>query len=70
MYHGRLIGVVIPARNEEKHIVEVLSSLPQTVDLAVVVNDGSTDSTGALARSTETTCEVVVVEGNGDGVGA
>lgn len=70
MNHGRLIGVVIPARNEEKHIVEVLSSLPQTVDLAVVVNDGSTDSTGALARSTETTCEVVVVEGNGDGVGA
>ena len=47
MHHGRLLGVVIPARNEEEHIEAVLSSLPEMVDLAVVVNDGSVDNTGS-----------------------
>ena len=70
MNHGRRIGVVIPARNEEQHIVDVLAGLPSMVDMAVVVNDGSTDSTGELARGVETHCKVVVIEGNGDGVGA
>ncbi len=70
MNHGRRIGVVIPARNEELHIVDVLTGLPSMVDMAVVVNDGSTDSTGELAQSVETHCKVVVIEGNGDGVGA
>jgi len=70
MHHGRRIGVVIPARNEEEHIVDVLANLPGMVDLAVVVNDGSTDKTGELASQANAPCEVVVLEGNGDGVGA
>ena len=32
------------ARNEEQHIVDVLTGLPSMVDMAVVVNDGSTDA--------------------------
>ena len=70
MHHGRLLGVVIPARNEEEHIEAVLSTLPEMVDLAVVVNDGSVDNTGALASHADAPCDVVVLEGDGDGVGA
>ena len=70
MHHGRLLGVVIPARNEEQHIEAVLSGLPDMVDLAVVINDGSEDKTGLLANQAEAPCKVVVLEGNGDGVGA
>ena len=70
MHHGRLLGVVIPARNEEQHIEAVLSSLPEMVDLAVVINDGSEDKTGLLANQADAPCKVVVLEGNGDGVGA
>ena len=39
------IGVVIPARNEEKHLRKVIETLPVFVDAAIVVNDGSTDRT-------------------------
>ena len=41
MHHGRLLGVVIPARNEEEHIEAVLSSLPEMVDVAVYPHWGS-----------------------------
>ena len=70
MHHGRLLGVVVPARNEEEHIEAVLATLPDMVDLAVVVNDGSEDRTGVLASQADAPCKVVVLEGNGDGVGA
>ena len=45
MKDGHAIGVVIPARNEEHHIRRVLETLPSVVDYAVVIDDGSTDST-------------------------
>lgn len=45
MLEGQYIGVVIPARNEEQHIQAVLETLPTFVDMAVVVDDGSTDET-------------------------
>ncbi|MDP6188799.1 MAG: glycosyltransferase family 2 protein [Candidatus Poseidoniaceae archaeon] len=64
------IGVVIPARNEEAAIAEVLETLPVHVDLAVVVDDGSTDRTAERARAAIAPCDVVVVRGDGDGVGA
>ena len=70
MIQGRRVGVVIPARDEESHIEGVLVHLPETVDLAVVVNDGSVDRTSEAARQAKAPCEVVVIDGNGDGVGA
>ena len=70
MLHGWHIGVVIPARDEEAHIAGVVEGLPETVDIAVVVNDGSTDATKERAASATARCEVVVIEGDGDGVGA
>jgi len=48
-----LVSVVLPARNEAAHIVACVTSLRATTwpnwEL-VVVNDGSSDATGALAR--------------------
>jgi len=69
MEQGWHIGVVIPARNEEDHIAEVLESLPKEVDLAVVVDDGSTDATYQRASNASSTCEVVILKSPGEGVG-
>ena len=44
------IAVVIPARNEARWIEEVLLGLPDYVDDIIVIDDGSTDGTSALAR--------------------
>ena len=54
MKDGHAIGVVIPARNEEDHIQRVLQTLPSIVDHAVVIDDGSTDSTFEMATDTST----------------
>lgn len=43
------IGVVIPALNEEAAIGQVLDAVPDWVDQVVVVNNGSTDTTAAVA---------------------
>lgn len=49
------VVAIIPARNEAEHIEEAVSSLlaQQDIDLLhiIVVDDGSTDATAALARS-------------------
>jgi chlorobactene glucosyltransferase len=49
-----LVSVVLPARNEAVHIAECVASLRATTWphwQLVVVNDNSTDETGALARA-------------------
>ncbi len=51
MNEGRRIGVVIPALNEERAIGRVLADLPAWVDRIVVVDNGSSDRTGAVARA-------------------
>lgn len=50
MYGNLRVAAVIPAHNEANHIGEVLAGLPDTIDYAIVVDDGSTDSTGDIAR--------------------
>ena len=39
------VGVVIPAKNEQSFIRDVIDSIPDFVDKIVVINDGSTDKT-------------------------
>lgn len=48
---GSTIDVVIPARNEERSICDVLDAIPEWVRRIVVVDNGSTDSTAIAARS-------------------
>lgn len=50
MYKGRKITVVIPCLNEEKGIQEVLAKIPDSIDEVIVVDNGSTDGTGDIAR--------------------
>ncbi|MAI04279.1 MAG: glycosyl transferase [Euryarchaeota archaeon] len=64
MYQGMSIGVVIPAKNEAKHLPDVLRTIPDFVDKVVVVDDGSTDGTGELVGEAE------LVRLEGEGVGA
>jgi glycosyltransferase involved in cell wall biosynthesis len=64
------IGVVIPARNEEQFIQKVVETLPPFVDLAVVVNDGSTDGTQAILDAMNSPIEMHCISLDGEGVGA
>ena len=50
MRAGRHIGVVIPALNEEQAIGKVIAAIPSWVDRILVVDNGSTDRTGEVAR--------------------
>ncbi|WP_042665489.1 glycosyltransferase family 2 protein [Haloferax sp. ATB1] len=45
MYKDNSIAVVVPAYNEEGYVGDVIDTLPSFVDLAYVVDDGSTDGT-------------------------
>jgi len=45
MYKGQAVAVVVPAYNEEQHIVATLQDMPAFVDSVIVVDDGSTDAT-------------------------
>ena len=45
MYEGKTVAVVVPAHNEEKLIAQVLATMPDFVDLIIVVDDASTDQT-------------------------
>ena len=49
MFERASISVIIPALNEEASIAQVLASLPPWVDEVIVVDNGSTDRTRAIA---------------------
>ncbi len=51
MYKGNRISLVMPCLNEEKGLAEIFRDLPAFVDQVVVVDNGSTDNTAAIARS-------------------
>lgn len=51
MRNDARIGVVIPALNEAGAIAKVIAEIPPWVDRIVVGDNGSTDATGAIARS-------------------
>ncbi len=48
MYLDKTVGIVIPAYNEEKLISKTVTTMPAYVDKMIVVNDGSSDQTGAV----------------------
>ena len=63
MHKGMLVAVVIPARDEEKHIEKVIDTIPSFVDRVVVVDDGSQDNTAKLVKNSD----LIRLEGNGVG---
>ncbi|MCL6545102.1 MAG: glycosyltransferase family 2 protein [Bryobacteraceae bacterium] len=50
MYKGLKLTVIIPCLNEEQGIERVLEKMPAFVDEVIVVDNGSTDRTGEVAR--------------------
>ncbi len=51
MINDKIIGVVVPAFNEENQIADVINSLPDFIDRIIVVNDGSQDKTEQVVEA-------------------
>src|SRR5436305_13551819 len=51
MINGKRVAVVMPAYNAEKTLEKTVRELPEIVDVKILVDDSSTDSTAALAGS-------------------
>ncbi len=51
MYQNQRISLVMPCLNEERGLREIFRDLPTFVDEVIVVDNGSTDQTAAVARS-------------------
>ena len=51
MWKHRMVGVVVPALNEEANIARTVSTIPDFVDKIIVVDDGSTDRTSQEAET-------------------
>lgn len=71
MYKNLRIAIVFPAYNEEKLITKTIETLPDFVDYAIVVNDGSTDNTlKVLHELKKTQHRLQIIENNDNqGVG-
>lgn len=51
LYQNKIVKVIIPACNEQESIGHVLAAVPAWVDEVLVVNNGSTDETSAIATA-------------------
>ena len=51
MLNGKRIVVVMPAYNAEKTLQQTVKELPETVDVAILVDDNSSDGTVGLAET-------------------
>lgn len=51
MYKDKVISISVPAHNEEAHIDQVITTMPEWVDHIVIVDDLSSDKTAEKAES-------------------
>ena len=65
--HQPTVSVVIPALNEEKNLVYVLSRIPGWVHEVLLVDGHSTDETVTVARRLYPAIRIVMQEGRGKG---
>lgn len=50
MHRGKSVSMVVPCHNERQGIKRVLQKMPPCIDEVIVVDNASTDATGAVAR--------------------
>jgi glycosyltransferase involved in cell wall biosynthesis len=62
MLDGNAVVVVVPARDEERHIAQVLETMPAFVDRIIVVDDKSADATAARVRKYVGDARIFLVE--------
>jgi glycosyltransferase involved in cell wall biosynthesis len=75
MLRSARIAVVVPAFNEERAIAAVIASMPEFVDVIIVVDDASHDQTADSAKrapvtANATTTLEVITHNRNQGVGA
>jgi len=66
MYKDNVVGVVIPAYNEEDHIADVVSTVPSFVDRVYVIDDRSTDDTWAEIQRAAGHIKQQTISGNSE----
>lgn len=59
IFSERRVGVLIPAYNNEKSVVQVVESVLPFCEDVIVVNDGSTDQTETLLKALPAAVHVV-----------
>ncbi len=69
MYKRHTVAVIVPAYNEEKRIINILSLLSRCdfIDEIIVVNDGSTDQTPNLINKFDTIKKINLKKNHGKG---
>ena len=50
MYQGKIISLIMPARNEALALPRVLTEIPSEIDQVLIVDNGSTDDTARIGR--------------------
>ena len=69
MYKGHSIATVVPARNEARHIGQVIDTMPGFVDHVIVVDDASWDGTREIALACDDPRVTVLQTERNQGVG-
>jgi glycosyltransferase involved in cell wall biosynthesis len=69
MYKGLRVAAVVPAYNEEKLIARTIMTMPDLVDMIIVINDCSKDQTLARAREVDDPRVSIIDHPENTGVG-
>jgi len=69
MYKGKKIAIVVPAYNEAKFITQVIRDIPPFIDVIVVIDDASQDSTFKCVKNVRDPRVIILRNEVNQGVG-
>ena len=62
MLKNKIIGVVVPAHNEETQISAVINTMPAFVDKIIIVDDCSDDNTVDVVNKQLTNKKIILIK--------